>query len=73
MEKINGSLRAIVTMKQNVKKPVKTIRTAITLLYQWKANVTCPGFVESNQGQAGQDIKEVEISMRIETLPFDFS
>ena len=50
MAKINGSSRAMATVKQNAKKLVKTIRSAITLLYQWTGSVTCPSFVVLNQG-----------------------
>lgn len=67
MAKINGFLRAMVTVKQNVKKHVKTIRTAIIFPYQRMGSVTCPNFVVSNQEQDGQDMKEVKIIMIVKT------
>ena len=61
------------TVKWNVKKLVKTIRSAITLRYQQKASATCLDFVALNQGQDGQDIKEVEIIIRKEANFVNFS
>ena len=68
MEKMNGSSRVMVTVKRNVKKLVKTIRTATIFPYQWRGSTDIDLAIDENGLWAIYATEENDLNLVVSRL-----